>query len=300
MSITRQNLSIVIVTLRSEKVIFECLDSINLEIPVFIIENSSNFEFKNLLEKKYKNVKCILTEKNLGMGTGNNIGIKLVKTDYVLILNPDITLEANTLEELMISSKNNQDFSILSPISSNNKYPNYKPYEGDNLNEQDNFLFKVKSVDGYAMLFNKKRINEVLKKEPEIKNQKYFDENFFMYLENDDLCKRVIMNDGKILVASKAQINHLGGKAINEKYRDEVELSRNWHWIWSKFYFNKKHYGLLKALFQGLPQFFFSIFKIIFFTIINNKIRKKIYINRASGFLSAMLGKRSWYRPNLD
>ena len=72
MSITGQNLSIVIVTLRSEKVIFECLDSINLEIPVFIIENSSNFEFKNLLEKKYKNVKCILTEKNLGMGTGDH------------------------------------------------------------------------------------------------------------------------------------------------------------------------------------------------------------------------------------
>ena len=300
MSINGQNLSIVIVTLRSENVIFECLDSINLKIPVFIIENSDNLEFKNLLEKKYKNVKCILTEKNLGMGMGNNVGIKLVKTDYVLILNPEIILEPNTLEELMLSSKNNQDFAILSPISSNSNYPNYKLYDNNNSNKQNNFLFKVKSIDGYAMLFNKKKINQILKKEPEIENQKYFDENFFMYLENDDLCKRVIMNNGKIFVASKAQINHLGSMAVNEKYRDEVELSRNWHWIWSKFYFNKKHYGLSKALLQGLPQFFLSIFKIIFYVIIKNKMKKKIYINRASGFWSAMLGKRSWYRPKLD
>ena len=159
----------------------------------------------------------------------------------------------------MISSKNNQDFSILSPISSNNKYPNYKPYEGDNLNEQDNFLFKVKSVDGYAMLFNKKRINEVLKKEPEIKNQKYFDENFFMYLENDDLCKRILDKQDNIYIVPESKINHLGGRAVNSKYKEEIEYSRNWHWIWSKFYFNKKHNGYLKALIQGLPTFFSAI-----------------------------------------
>ena len=56
MSITGQNLSIVIVTIKSENVIFKCLDSIDPKIPVFIIENSSNSQFKNLLESKYKNV----------------------------------------------------------------------------------------------------------------------------------------------------------------------------------------------------------------------------------------------------
>tara|TARA_B100000795_G_scaffold199614_1_gene153473 strand:+ start:2926 stop:3828 length:903 start_codon:yes stop_codon:yes gene_type:complete len=300
MSITGQNLSIVIVTLRSEDVIFECLDSIDQKIPVYIIENSSNFKFKNILEKKYNNVRCILTEKNLGMGAGNNVGIRLVKTDYVLILNPDVILETNTIEELIATSKDDLDFAILAPICINDKYPNYKLYDENDLRNQDSFLFKVKSVDGYAMLFNKKKINEILQKESENKNQNYFDENFFMYLENDDLCKRVTKNNGKILVARKAQINHLGGKAVNEIYRNEVELSRNWHWIWSKFYFNKKHYGSLKALRLGLPQFLYSICKMIFFVITQNSFKKKIYLNRASGFLNAMIGKRSWYRPKLD
>jgi N-acetylglucosaminyl-diphospho-decaprenol L-rhamnosyltransferase len=300
MSITGQNLSIVIVTLKSENVIFECLDSIDPKIPVFIIENSNNLEFKNLIEKKYNNVKCTLTNKNLGMGSGNNFGIKLVKTEYVLILNPDVILEPNTLKELEVSSKNCQNFAILSPISINTKYPNYKLYPSDNFNKKNNSLFKVRSVDGYAMLFNKKIINKILEKESKNKNLNYFDENFFMYLENDDLCKRIIKNKGKIFISSKAKINHLGGKAVNEVYKDEVELSRNWHWMWSKFYYNKKHYSLLKALKCGLPNFLLSALKTAFFFIILNKTKKKIYFNRAAGFLNAAIGKRSWYRPKFD
>tara|TARA_B110000116_G_scaffold257775_1_gene258277 strand:- start:38 stop:943 length:906 start_codon:yes stop_codon:yes gene_type:complete len=300
MSITGQNLSIVIVTIKSENVIFKCLDSIDPKIPVFIIENSSDSKFKNLLESKYKNVQCFLTEKNLGMGSGNNVGIRLVETNNVLILNPDVVLEPNTLEELMISSQKNQDFAILSPISIDSNYPNYKLHHENDINRQVDFLFKVKSVDGYAMLFNKKKINEILKNESDNKKLDYFDENFFMYLENDDLCKRIKKNNGGIFVSSKAKINHLGNKAVNEKYRQEVELSRNWHWIWSKFYFRKKHYGYLRAVMCGFPKFFFSILKYIYYLIINNRDKKKIYLNRASGFFNAAIGKSSWYRPNIN
>jgi len=300
MSISGQNLSIVIVTIKSENIIFKCLDSIDPEIPVFIIENSSDSKFKDLLEKKYKNVQCILTQKNLGMGSGNNVGIRLVETNHVLILNPDVILEPNTLKELMASAQKNQDFAILSPISINSNYPNYKLHHENDINRQVDFLFKVKSVDGYAMLFNKKKINEILKNESGNKNLNYFDENFFMYLENDDLCKRIKKNNGSIFVSSKAKINHLGGKAVNKKYREEVELSRNWHWIWSKFYFRKKHYGYLRAVMCGFPKFFFSILKYIYYLIINNRDKKKKYLNRASGFFNAAIGKSSWYRPNIN
>ena len=60
MSISRQNLSVVIVTLRSEKVIDQCIESINQDLPIIVVENSENFKFKNYLENTYKNVKCIL------------------------------------------------------------------------------------------------------------------------------------------------------------------------------------------------------------------------------------------------
>ena len=70
--------------------------------------------------------------------------------------------------------------------------------------------------------------------------------------------------------------------------------------MWSKFYFNKKHYGLSRALIEGLPQFLLSTLRLLFFKITKNKNKQKIYFNRASGFFNALIGKPSWYRPKLD
>jgi len=289
MSISGQNLSIVIVTLKSEKVIHQCIKSINKNIPIIVIENSNNSEFKVNLEANYKNVKCILSKENLGMGAGNNIGIKSVKTDYVFIINPDVTLENNTLDELFLASKLLSDFSIISPVSSNIDFPNYGMFKKKIFPNQENKPFQVDYVDGYAMLFNKKKF----------KNNFYFDENFFLYMENSDLCMRVINEGGSIFVVPKAKINHTGGNTVDSRFTEEVELSRNWHWIWSKFYFNKKHFGFFKALKVCISTYFASLIKFSFYSITRNNFKKKIYFNRASGFYNALVGKASWYRPNL-
>jgi len=289
MSISRQNLSIVIVTFKSEAVIHECIKSIDKDIKITVVENSNNFQFKDELEKSYKNVSCVLSSENLGMGSGNNIGIKRATTDFVLILNPDVILEASTINELITASQKILSFAILAPISSDSDYPNYK-LDNDKKSLIDyNFPFKVKSIDGFAMLFNKKQLDKRF-------NKNYFDENFFMYLENDDLCKRIIDGKEDIYIVPMSKIKHLGGKAVNEKYKDEVEFARNWHWIWSKFYFNKKHYGYWIAFLKGFPKLFSSLIKYIFYSLIKNKIKQKIYFNRISGFLNAAINKKSWYR----
>jgi len=289
MSISRQNLSIVIVTLKSEKIIDECIKSINQNIPIIVVEHSNNKKLKEDLEKKYNNLKCILSESNLGMGAGNNIGIEAATTDYVLILNPDVLLENNTIEELFLASQNIENFSILAPLEKN--FINYGFFNKKKSNKNlEDSPFNVDFVDGFAMLINKKKFSEI----------GYFDENFFMYLENNDLCKRSRDTGDLIYVVPKSKINHLAAKAVDKKYEDEVEFSRNWHWIWSKFYFNKKHYGFFKAFYEGFPRYCSSLIKFLFYFLINNKKKKKIYFNRASGFYNAYLGKTSWYRPNLD
>ena len=299
MSISRQNLSIIIVTLKSEKIIHQCIKSINNDIPITVVENSSNSEFKDNLEKKYPNVKCTLASKNLGMGGGNNLGIKLCSTDYVFLINPDVILENNTIDELIEASKDISDFSIMSPILDNLKYPNYELENKNEINESKSIL-KVKNVDGFALIINKKKIEEIFNSNYKSGENIYFDENFFMYLENIDLCKRIFENGGKIYVATKAKIKHLAGKAVDSKFKDEIEFSRNWHWIWSKFYYNKKHFGFLKAFTNGFPTYCSSLIKYLFYLSMNNKIKKKIYFNRASGFFNALIGKKSWYRPNLE
>jgi len=289
MSISRQNLSIVIVTLKSEKVIHQCIKSLNQNIPIIVVEHSDNKKLKEDLEKKYNNLKCILAKSNLGMGSGNNIGLKAANTDYVLLLNPDVLLEDNTIEELFLASHNLANFSMLAPLEKNFNNYGFLNKKKSNKNLED-APFEVDFIDGFAMLINKKKFKEI----------DYFDENFFMYLENNDLCKRSRDKGDLIYIVPKSKINHLAAKAVDKKYEDEIEFSRNWHWIWSKFYFNKKHYGFFKAFYEGFPRYCSSLIKFLFYLLINNKKKKKIYFNRASGFYNAFLGKASWYRPNLD
>ena len=293
MSLSRQNLSIVIVTYKSEAVVYDCINSIGDDIEIIVIENSNNVQFKENLEKNYSNVSCIISSKNLGMGSGNNLGIKKVKNDFILILNPDVILDSSTIDELVSASKNIQNYAILAPISSDIDYPNYKALNSKNKIKNLQQVQKVRSVDGFAMLLNKKKLDQILNKE-------YFDENFFMYLENDDLCKRIIDINENIFIVPTSRIKHLGGKAVDIKYNNEVEFSRNWHWIWSKFYYQEKHFGYVSAFLRGFPKFISSLIKYFFYTIINKKIKQKVYFNRASGFFNAAKKKPSWYRPEIN
>ena len=293
MSISRQNLTAVIVSFKSDQVIDNCIKSIPNEIRIIVVDNSNDKKFKENIEKKYLNVECILSSTNLGMGPGNNFGLKYVKTDFAMIINPDVVFEENSVDELIHELKKIGTFEISAPISSDAKYPNYK-IDKKFLRSNNNLEpFKVKSIDGYAMVFNLKKLNE-------IENFYFFDENFFMYLENDDLCKRLKNHGGNIFVVPKSKINHLGGKAVNSKYSFEIELSRNWHWAWSKFYFRKKHFGFTFAFLSGFPNYVKSCIKCSVYYLLKNNFKFKVYFNRASGFYNSLLNRKSWYRPKFN
>ena len=288
MTLSLNNLTFIIVTFKSEHIIYDCIESLPVNSNIIIVENSNNQELKEGLEKKYPKIKVVVQE-NIGMGAANNRGIKLCKTDYAFVINPDVKFYKDTLDELISFSLSTDDYSILAPISDDLDYPNYKIKNKKIFNNKLDFL-SVDSVDGFAMLINKNKFKDNI----------YFDENFFLYLENDDLCLKKKKENTNIYVVKKAKINHLGGKSPSIIYQKEIEYSRNWHWMWSKFYFNKKHYGLSRALIEGLPQFLLSALRLLFFKIIKNKNKQKIYFNRASGFFNALIGKPSWYRPKLD
>ena len=111
----------------------------------------------------------------------------------------------------------------------------------------DNSLDSIKPVDsikGYAMFLNISQFKEI----------GFFDENFFLYLEEIDLCRRVIKDGKKIYMDSSIQIFHEGAKSVDSSISFEVELTRNWHWMWSRFYFQKKYYGYFFALIHLLFQ----------------------------------------------
>ena len=276
-------ITVVINTFNSEDKIHQCLNSISSEIKIIIVENSNNTNFKIELEKKYKNLKCILTGQNLGYAKGNNLGLSKVESKYALILNPDAVLANDTLDRFLFTANNFSDFAILGPARQDE-------YNFEEQNKDKEQVFQVNSLKCFAMFLNLDQFDKI----------GFFDENFFIYLEEIDLCKRLLNENKKILLDKKIVINHLGGSSHNEAINFEMELSRNWHWMWSIFYFNKKHYGYLYALISVSKKFFSSLIKIIFYSLIFNQPKKKIYLQRFLGLFNSIIGNRSWYRPKIN
>ncbi len=281
MDLNLNNVTFIIVTYNSEKVIDNCLDSLPKEASKIVIENSNNIETKNYLEKKYDNIKVFVSD-NEGMGASNNKGINKSNTQFAFVINPDTVFKNETIKNIFDEAKLIDDFAIISPVNTDISHPNYKP-SGKIFSEN---IIEANSVDGFAMLINKKKFDE----------NKFFDENFFLFLENDDLCKRTKKLGNNIYVIKNAFIDHKGFSSSTKIDKDKLENLRNWHWMWSKFYFNKKHYGFSQAFFSILPSFLSSIIKIFIFTLLFNKQKRKIYQFRFSGILNSIIGRSSWYR----
>ncbi len=274
----KKELTVVIVTFKSESKIFSCIDSIPTNVDVIVVENSNNINFKEKLENKYTNVRCLLNNQNSGYSVANNNGLKKVKTKYALVLNPDAKLKKNTLDNFFDSVKKNPNFSIIGPGNDQN-------YD-HSINDD---IFEVNDLKGFAIFLNIEKFNN-----------DFFDENFFLYFEEIDLCKKVKKKGGQIYLDKNIIVDHEGGSSVKRENELELEKNRNWHWMWSTFYFHKKHKGFLLALTIILPKFFSSLIKIIFFQLIFNKEKRDIYFCRMSGILNSILGKKSWYRPSLD
>jgi GT2 family glycosyltransferase len=278
-----KDITIVIASFKSEKKIKNCLNSIDKQAKVLVIENSNNLSFKENLEKEFSNVECVLAGANIGYGSANNIGLKKVKTKYALILNPDATLHSSALENFIKTTEKIYDFAIMAPYIQEEKDKFDKKNDLKNISPVE-----VGNVKGFAMFLNISEFREV----------GFFDENFFFYFEEIDLCKRLINHGKKIYLIPEIKIDHGGGFSHDQSISVEMELSRNWHWMWSTFNYHKKYKGFFVSFFIILPKMSSAIIKVLIYTLIFNK-KKKIYYQRLSGLINAIIGKSSWHRPKV-
>jgi GT2 family glycosyltransferase len=277
-----KNITFVIVSFKSSHIIEQCIKSINPDIKIIIVENSDDAHIKNYLENKFLNVEVIIAKDNLGYGKGNNLGISKVNTQYVFILNPDTILAKNCLKELYKAQVMlRDDFAILAP----NLLNNYGYFSNQNNNFKKSIL-DVDYVKGFAMLINLKKVTF----------KKIFDENFFLFLEEIDLCKRIKNKGGKIFIVKESKVKHLAKQASGNSLN--IELCRNWHWMWSLFYYNHKHFGVWRAYRVTIVKFISSVIKLLFALILFNKKFFLIYYFRLSGLLNAFFKKSAWLRPN--
>jgi len=266
----------IITTFRSESLIDECLKDLPEQTRKIIIENSGDINLKKRIENNYKNTECFIMTENFGYGKANNFGILKSTTDYIFIINPDTKVTNESFEKI-ISILKDKDFAIAAP----------QIIEKEKVYKQNKDNIEVKKVDhvpGMAMILNKKKFKG-----------NYFDENIFLYLEEIDLCKR-ILDQGENILEINVEVNHLGNQS-HGSYDLEMEKSRNWHWMWSNFYYYKKHHNYFYSFLKTLPNFISSGSKFIYYKISNNEKKKLQYKMRFLGLLNSYMLKKSFYRP---
>lgn len=260
MSISTKNkvLSVIIVTYNSEKYIGKCIESLfrywpkSLKKQIIVIDNASkDSTVENL--KKISNIEFYKNTKNLGFAKAVNQAIDKAKGDYVLLLNPDTEIMSNSLRNLVqcldknkcgivggASFKNNGeqhgtyvrephlmiglfDFSNLQKLFPENKWHRSFYYsELKNVSKD----IEVDAVGGGFMLIDKSVLREV----------GYFDERFFMYLEDIDFCVRARKQGYKVYYCPNSKISHIGGASSDNKEHINFEA-----WVDSRKYYYKKH-----------------------------------------------------------
>tara|TARA_B110000008_G_scaffold77867_1_gene79393 strand:+ start:295 stop:1104 length:810 start_codon:yes stop_codon:yes gene_type:complete len=264
--------TVIIVAYKSEHLIEKNIDKFQKKNQIIVIDNSQDEGLKKNIEYKYKNVKVILN-KNKGFGQAANLGARLAKTKYLFFCSPDNYVEKKIIDNLENISRNiNDDFGLLI------------------LSDKENFSrenIPIKETRGISCFLTQKK---------NFFDLNGFDENFFLYYEDVDLVKR-FLNMGYKIYQVPLKYSSLSG-SHNKIFNYPIEVNRNWHYMWSKFYYRKKHWSYLYSLVTTLPYFIRSIIKTIIY--IRNPKKKDIYFARVSGLFNSYILKKSWFRPKIN
>ena len=109
---------------------------------------------------------------------------------------------------------------------------------------------------------------------------------------------KTLSNKKKVCLIPSISVEHFGGKSHNPIYSEKMEVQRNWHYMWSLFYFSKKHHGIFFAYKKTIKKFFSALIKCCFFYFFKKK-KYLIYKHRFLGLLYSYLGKKSSFRVKL-
>ena len=278
-------ITIILLSHRSKNLVLNFIKDIHIKYKLIIIDNSNDIELKKIIEKNYPEVVINIIENN-GYGSAINYASKLVKTKYFLINNPDINdLNENKINKFLDTAKTLSDnFSALGP-----RFINTNPKSLVQSNNKKN-IEEMRFLSGSCMFFKKETFDLL----------GGFDENFFLYFEESDFCLRAhkIYKNYQI---NKIKIKHYTGTSVQVESKEEKrELQKlyKWHFIWSKFYYYKKNYGIFYSLIYFFPIIIRTIVKLIFYTIFKNIEKKENYSIRLNGLLRSMRGLNSNKRLN--
>jgi GT2 family glycosyltransferase len=245
------DLSIIIVSFNTKKILRDCIESVikttkEIKYEIIVVDNDSkddSVELLKLLAKKYP-IRVIVNKKNAGFGIANNQGTKIAKGKYILFLNSDTLIKKNVLGEMVLWMEGNSKVGVATCALKNSDgslqgtggyFPNLfkvfawmfflediplvdrliKPFHPMHsqspLYKGERFFKKAHQRDWVtgAFLLTRKEIFEKVGG---------FDQDYFMYTEEVDLCWRIKKKGWQIWFLPKWNITHLGGVSSTSEF----------------------------------------------------------------------------------
>ncbi|MFI0491315.1 glycosyltransferase family 2 protein [Flavobacterium sp.] len=315
------DVSIVIVNYKSWDALTECLEALTtiysnrFSFETIVVDNHSNDGKLETFQNLFPSINFIKNSGNNGFANGCNTGANLAKGEYLLFLNPDTVAGENAIYELLNSAKTNPDFGIVTCTQLNEKGKAYKEVR---------FFPSLKNLFGtfraINKLFTKSKIKQDFNPEKTIifpdwatgavifmsvawyKKINGWNEKYWLYFEDVDICKRVANQGGKVALLRKSTILHKHGGASRINIKTKA-LTKTEVLISQHIYFNEHSKGFDRSLIQFLillPLLFgktlMALLGIIFFFVPKLKVNLYIFKNLFSYYISAIYN-RTWTSP---
>ena len=241
------DISIIIINYNVKEFLQNLLNSIskaslNISSEIIIVDNASDDGSVEWIKEKFPSAQLISNKKNLGFGKANNQALKIAKGKYNLLINPDTIVREDTFDNLIRFFEENLEVGlagckILNPDGSlqlacrrsfpgpwtsfckvtglSNLFPNSKLFASYNLTYlSEDKTYEVDAISGSFMMMRKEVYDKV----------SGFDEEFFMYGEDLDLCYRIQKSGYKVFYVHTTQIIHYKGESTKRSSLDETKM----------------------------------------------------------------------------
>ena len=233
------DLSVIIVTYNSADFIVECLSSVlaseGVALEVFVVDNASSDDGASLVREKFHGVRLIVNSANLGFGAANNRAMPYCEGRYTILLNPDTTVKADSFLNMARFMDSHPKVGLAGPMVENPdatrqdsvsyRYPGHRYGEGD----LGKLPGDIACVLGACQIARTDLLRSI----------KGFDEDFFLYGEDQDICLRVRRQGLEIGFIPGAVIMHHGGHS--ERKTEPAEVVRKK--LRAEHLFYRKHYS---------------------------------------------------------
>lgn len=242
MKISEVSLSVIVVNFNAGNFLNQCLKSLDeakkqLDLDIWVVDNASVDGSLSNPKKDFSKVHFIENKENIGYGAANNIALKRVNTEYILLLNPDCYVSAETLSFMVQFMQDNPQVGAATckvqkadgsiDWASHRGFPTpwasflYYIFGNDNLyhltDKDMNSPHEVDAIAGAFFMTRKSVLDKV----------GLFDEDYFLYAEDIDLCYRVKQAEYKVMyVPSVAVLHHKGISSGIKEHSQELSLSQ--------------------------------------------------------------------------